>query len=240
MKKKSIFPMALSAALLFGCASSNDTMNDATATDEMTMSETQTMAGSTSEEEVKEIFIKEEVVVPIATLSTTSLSLENKVAIGDMFKDVSDTKQYNMLTLAKKSPNLSTFVTLVEQAGMADDFQRVGEMTLFAPTNEAFAKMDKQDLEMLVMPDNKAQLMKVLQAHVLPSKVSSTGFNNSQRIKLSEDSYLPVSVGMNGARVTIGGATIVKNNIEASNGYIHVVDSIIMPSKVSVEKGAGY
>ncbi|MCJ8165851.1 fasciclin domain-containing protein [Pontibacter sp. E15-1] len=234
MKKKSILPVALSAALLFGCASSNDTMNDATATDEMTMSETQTMAGSTTDDDAS-------ATMPMNDMSShdmsahMDLSMENPVDVNDMFEDVSDSKQYDILTLAKKTPNLSTFVALVEHAGLKDDLMRVGEMTVFAPTNVAFAKLDKQKLEMLTEPGNKAQLMNILQAHVLPSKVSSVQFNSSQRIKLTEDSYLPVSVGMNGTSITVGGATIVKNNIEASNGYIHVVDNVIMPSKVSAE-----
>lgn len=240
MKKKTIIPVAFAAAMLFGCASSNDTMDDTTAMDETTMSETQSMAGSVSDEEtVETLVVEEEVVVPIATLSVTTLPMENTVDVGDMFDDIEDTEQFDIMALARKSPNLTTFVKLMEQANLVGDLERVGELTLFAPTNEAFSKVDKAKLESLLAPENKALLMKVLQAHVLPSKVSSAQFNTSQRIQMSEDSYIPVDVSMSGTMITVGGATIVKNNIEASNGMIHVVDNVILPSEVAVEDAVG-
>ena len=256
MKKKTIIPIAFVATMMFGCASSNDTMDDATAMDETTMSETQTMGGNATETStttntdanttantdantVRALVVEREIVAPIATLSIATLPMENPVEIDEMFDDISDTEQYKVVDLARKSPNLSTFVKLIEQADLVQDIERLDEVTLFAPTNEAFAKMDRQKLEMLVMPENKAKLMQVLQAHVLPSKVNAAQFNTTQRIQLTEDRYIPIDVTMNGTNVTVGGATIVSNNIEASNGIIHVIDTVILPDEVSVEGGTG-
>ncbi|MFD3002038.1 fasciclin domain-containing protein [Pontibacter toksunensis] len=247
MKKRTIIPTAFAAIMLFGCAGSNDTMNDTTAMDtSTTMSETQSMAGTAADATtttdagtVKALIIEREIVAPIATIAVAALPMENPVELDEMYEDVADTEQFNVMDLARKSPNLSTFVKLIEYADLVQDINRLNEATLFAPTNEAFAKMDRQKLEMLLMPENKAQLMQVLQAHVLPSKVSSLQFNTTQRIQLTEDRYIPIDVTMNGTNVVVGGASIVKNNIEASNGFIHVVDSVILPDQVAVEGGAG-
>lgn len=229
MKKRTIFPVALAAAMLFGCATSNDSMQDTTAMDDdMTMSETQTMAGDT-----ETTYDYDVVADPSDTFTEIFSNTTDTEDYNDMFSDIDDTEQYDALTLAKKSPNLSTFVTLIEKAELVDDLERVEKFTLFAPTNAAFAKLPKEKLEMLLMPDNKAKLMQVLQAHVLPTEVSSLQLQNNTRIQMSNDSYIPVESGMNGTDIRIGGAQVVRSNIEASNGTIHVLDSVIMPDDVS-------
>jgi uncharacterized surface protein with fasciclin (FAS1) repeats len=241
MKKRTMIPLAFAAMIMYGCAGSTETMDDTTAMDETTtMSETQTMAGSATDTEqsnVDAMVIEEKVVVPVATLSITTLPMENTVEVDNMFEDIDDTKQHDVLALAKTNPNLSTFMMLAEQADLESDLQRLDEFTLFAPTNEAFSKVPQEKLESLLMPDNLALLKRVLQAHVLPSKVSATQFNSSQRIQMSEDSYIPVDVTMNGTNITVGGATIVKDNVEASNGMIHVVDNVILPTENTTETG---
>lgn len=254
MKKKTIIPVAFAAIMLFGCASSNDTMDDTTAMDETTMSEgvaaNEEVAEEVeeAEEEVAEavdaatirtLVVERELVVPVATVAIAALPMENPVELDEMFEDVGETEQFKVMDLARKSPNLSTFVKLIEQADLVQDIERLEDVTLFAPTNEAFAKMDKQKLEMLLMPDNQAQLMQLIQAHVLPSKVSSLQFNTSQRIQFTEDRYIPVDVTLGGTNVVVGGASIVKSNVEASNGFIHVVDSVIQPDEVAVEDAVG-
>ncbi|MBF9252103.1 fasciclin domain-containing protein [Pontibacter sp. 172403-2] len=217
---KTFTALAVSTFLLAGCAGS-ESMNDAAATDDNTLD----VAAVAS--------------VPVAVIPIASLSLENPVPVGEMFEDIDNTEQYDALTLIKKSPNLSTFATLVDLADMESDLERIDGFTLFAPTNEAFAKVPKEKLEMLLNPENKASLMRVIQAHVLPSKVPSMQFNTSQQIALSEDRHIPVDVSMGGTMVTIGGATIVKGDIEASDGIIHVVDGVIVPSEDAVKDEFG-
>ena len=244
--------------MLFGCASSNDTMDDTTAMEETTMSETQSMGGVAAEEvreeaadareevaeavdaaTIKTLVIERDIVVPVATVAITALPMENPVEISEMFEDIDETENHSVLDLVRKSPNLTTFVKLLEQADLVQDIERLDAVTLFAPTNEAFAKMDKEKLETLLLPENQAQLMWMLQAHVLPNKVSSMQFNTTQRIEMTEDSYIPVDVSLGGTDVSIGGASIVKNNVEASNGFIQVVDNVIQPDEVAVEDAVG-
>ena len=242
MKKKSFIPMAFAAVMLFGCAGSTETYEDDTAMD-ATLSETESMAGDVGvadQENMRFLVVERELVAPIATLAITALPMENPVEIDEMYDDIDDTERYKVLDLARRSPNLSTFVKLIEQADLVQDIERLNEVTLFAPTNAAFAQMDRQKLEMLLQPENKAQLMQMLQAHVLPNKVSSLQFNTTQRIQLTEDRYIPVDVTLNGTNVVIGGASIIKNNVEGSNGFIHVVESVIQPDVVAVEDAVGY
>ncbi len=233
--------MALAATMLFGfgCASSNDATNDTTAMDDdMTMSETQTMAGDDPETVVVEESVV--AVTPVATLDVTTLVMENTTEIDQMFESVEDTEQYDALELARMEPNLSTFVTLVEQSGINNDLDRLEEFTLLAPTNEAFAKLPKEKLEALVLSENQALLKAILQAHILPNEVSSLQFQNNTQIEVGEDSYLPVEVGVNNTNIRVGGAQLVKTNIEASNGMIHVIDSVILPKDAQDDSPIGY
>lgn len=231
IKVKSLAVVAAASVALYGCASTDDT----TAMDDsVSMSETQTMGG-TSTDDPDAVVVTADVVAPIATIPIATLSLENTEEINDMFENVDETENYTLMELAKKSPNLSTFVQLMEASGLAGDFQADREYTLFAPTNEAFAKLSKEELEMLILPENKAKLSKVLMTHILPSEVAASSFNETQRIKLNDDMYIPISTSMGGTQITVGGANIVRSNIEASNGLIHIVDNVIIPSQAAVD-----
>ncbi|MBC5993562.1 fasciclin domain-containing protein [Pontibacter cellulosilyticus] len=211
MKKKFITPVVAAAVLslsLFGCASSSET----TAMDETTtMSETQTMAGETEME---------------TTEAASNISLTNTEEYDEMFKNVSDTKQYDLIALAKTSPNLSTFAAMVEAAGIASAITPDKKFTIFAPTNEAFSAMPRAELDRLMKPENKAELIKVLQLHILPNEVASTRFTDNQRIKAGEDMYINIEVD-NARGVTVGGANVIKPDVMASNGVLHVVDGVI-------------
>ncbi len=222
-----IIPVALAASMLVGCASSNDSMNDTTAMDDnMTMSETQTMAGDT-----ETTYDYDVVADPSDTYTEIFQNANDPQEYDEMFDDIDDTEKYDVMTLVRRNPNLTTFVKLIEKADLVNDLQRVDRFTLFVPTNEAFAKVPKEKLEMLLMPDNKAQLMQVLQAHVLPTEVSSLQLEDNSRIQMTDDSYIPVETDMNGTVITVGGAQIVRNDIEAANGTIHVIDNVILPSE---------
>lgn len=230
--------MTLAAFTFYGCASSNDGMNDTTAMDGTTMSETTTMAGNSEDNQgVDVLVVEEQVVVPIATLSVTALPMENTVEINKMFKDIDDTEKHDAYSLLKTSPNLTTFVMLIDQAGLKEGLMRLEEKTIFAPTNEAFSKIPKDKLETLLMPENQALLSRMLQAHVLPSEVTAAQLESNTRIQMSENSYIPVERTLNGTVTRVGGAQIIVPNVEASNGRIHVIDGVILPSEDTREEG---
>lgn len=167
-----------------------------------------------------------------ATVPTEQEKLSNPVSYDEMFSEVENTEQYDVMTLARMDENLSTFVQLVEQAGLEQSFNFAeSPITLFAPTNEAFQAMTKERYEYLIDPENSAELISVLQAHVIPSEVPSVSFSENQRIVDSEGNEIPVTTEMQGTVVFIGGAEIVKSDIPASNGIIHVVNGVIDPSE---------
>lgn len=231
MKKIILKPLAvmtLASFSMFGCASSNENSGSTAYNDGVSMNQTQKMGGDAG---VETLVVEEQVVVPVATLSVTSLVMENPVKVADMFEEIEDTEQYDVLDLARSTPNLSTFVKLIEQAGLVDDLKRIEKFTLFAPTNEAFSKIPEEKLQSLLTSDNKALLYRMLQAHIVPSEVSSAQLDDNTRIRMSEDSYVAIDSGIGGTVTTVGGAQIVKSDIEASNGTIHVVDAIVTPTE---------
>ena len=236
MKRNILNPvvvMALASFTFTGCASSTE-VTDATAMEETTISETATMAGNavaSNENELEVLVIEEKVVVPVATVDVTALAMSNVEEIDEMFDDIDDTEAYDVLALARTSPNLSTFVKLIEQANLVNDLQRVDQVTLFAPTNEAFARMPQDKLKALVTAESPAALSRMLQAHIVASDVASTQLTTNTRIRVTEDSYIPVETAAAGTSITVGGANLVKNDVKASNGRIHVIDSVILPSE---------
>jgi uncharacterized surface protein with fasciclin (FAS1) repeats len=98
---------------------------------------------------------------------------------------------------------------------------------LFAPTDEAFAKLPASTLEDLLKPENKAKLQRILTYHVVPGRVMSSEVVKMSTAKaVSGDS---IDIAANGATVTVDNARVVKTDIAASNGVIHVIDSVILP-----------
>lgn len=230
MKKlmlKSMAVMALAATGLYGCASS-DTMEDSTAMEETTMSETQTMAGDTDMMDDDTNVSAEE---------QTEVEMQpGEVDYSEMFNTVENTEQHDLVSLAKMDPNLTTFVMLVEQAGIADDLMQGESMTLFVPTNAAFAELPEDSLSMLIKPEHKAQLIKILQAHVLPTEMMSSGFSSNQRIETGGGEYVMIDVGPDNNYVSVGGATVLRADVKASNGIIHVVDKVVTPTETTVDQ----
>lgn len=164
--------------------------------------------------------------------STTAISQvdEEKVDPSTIFADIEDTSQYDMLALAKMNENLSTFVELVESSGMAASVDMSKKYTVFVPTNQAFEQLSKEKYEELTDPKNKAMLLQVLYRHVLPNRVLTNEFEDSQVITTSGDEEITISKEGIGSNVFIGGAEIIKSDIEASNGIMHIVDGVVTPT----------
>ncbi len=120
-----------------------------------------------------------------------------------------------------------TLVAAVQAADLAETLSSAGPFTVFAPTDEAFAKLPAGTVEDLLKPENKGKLVKILTYHVLAGKVMSGDIAGKKMgAKSVEGSEIMVDA-TNGVKVD--GATVVKADIEASNGVIHVIDTVIMP-----------
>ena len=134
----------------------------------------------------------------------------------------------DIVDLAISQDFLTTLVAAVKAGDLVDVLKGDGPFTVFAPTNDAFAKLPAGTVENLLKPENKAQLVKILTYHVVPGKVMSTDLKNGQMAKTVEGSSVKVTI-MDG-KVMIDKATVTAADIEADNGVVHVIDTVIMPS----------
>ena len=144
-------------------------------------------------------------------------------------KDIVDT--------AKSAGQFNTLMAAVQAAGLVDALKGDGPLTVFAPTDEAFAKLPAGTVENLLKPENHSQLQAILTYHVVAGKldakqvVKSTGATtlNGQRIDFTTE----------GDTVMVDGARVVSTDIMATNGVIHVIDSVILPSSENIVQTAG-
>lgn len=130
----------------------------------------------------------------------------------------------DIVDTAKSAGSFNTLVTAVQAAGLVDTLKGPGPFTVFAPTDEAFAKIPKAKLDALLK--DKAALTKVLTYHVVPGKVMASDVKPGG-VKTVEGSSFNVSA--KGGNVMVDSANVVKTDVVADNGVIHVIDSVIMP-----------
>lgn len=132
-------------------------------------------------------------------------------------KDIVDT--------AVSAGSFNTLVAAVKQAGLVDTLKSKGPLTVFAPTDEAFAKIPKDQLNAILA--DKALLTKILTYHVVAGKVMAADVKPGP-VKTVQGSNMTVS--MDGGNVMVDKAKVLKTDIAASNGVIHVIDSVIVPN----------
>ncbi len=137
----------------------------------------------------------------------------------------------NIVETAMGAGTFNTLIAAAKAAGLADALATGNNLTVFAPTDEAFAKLPAGTVENLLKPENKAQLAAILSYHVLPRKLMSnqmpSGPIHVRTLKASGDRTLAVRKGKGG--VTIDNANVIKADIVTDNGVIHVIDSVMLP-----------
>lgn len=131
-------------------------------------------------------------------------------------KDIVDT--------AVAAGSFNTLATALKAAGLVDTLKGPGPFTVFAPTDEAFAKIPKADLDALIA--DKEKLTKVLTYHVVAGKVMAADVAKIKEAKTVQGQMVKVDTS---SGVRINGAKVVQADVEASNGVIHVIDSVILP-----------
>lgn len=134
-------------------------------------------------------------------------------------KDIVDT--------AVAAGSFQTLATALQAAGLIDTLKGKGPFTVFAPTDEAFAKLPAGTLETLLKPENKAKLAAILTYHVVPGKVNASQVAGMKTAKTVNGKDLKIAAA--GGGVMIDGARVVKTDILASNGVIHVIDQVVLP-----------
>ncbi len=133
----------------------------------------------------------------------------------------------DIVAVASSSGSFNTLVAAVKAAGLVETLQGAGPFTVFAPTDEAFAKLPKGTVEELLKPENKAKLVAILTYHVVAGKVMAADVK-TMKAKTVNGQSLDVKV-TDGA-VTVDNAKVVKTDVAASNGVIHVIDTVVLPN----------
>ena len=135
--------------------------------------------------------------------------------------------QKDIVDTAVAAGNFNTLATALKAAGLVDTLKGPGPFTVFAPTDEAFAKLPAGTIEDLLKPENKAKLVSILTYHVVPGAVSSSEVVKMTSAKTVQGQSVKISTKDGG--VMINAANVVKADVKASNGVIHVIDSVILP-----------
>ena len=179
----------------------------------------------------------------ITVLAGAALAITSMTAVAQKDPDVGGAPMYankNIIQNAVNSPIHKTLVAAVKAAGLVDTLSGPGPFTVFAPTDDAFAKLPAGTVDTLVQPENKATLTKILTYHVVAGDITSKDLK--KWIKKGHGSYVATTV--EGGKLTFtedmgkikitdekgGSAYITTADVKQSNGEIHVIDSVLMPS----------
>lgn len=135
--------------------------------------------------------------------------------------------QKDIVDTAVAAGNFTTLVTAVKQAGLVETLKGKGPFTVFAPTDEAFAKVPAEKLKALLA--DKPALTSVLTYHVVPGSVTAADVVKLKKAKTVQGSQ--VKIKTSAAGVMVDNAKVIKTDIHCTNGVIHVIDAVIMPKK---------
>lgn len=155
----------------------------------------------------------------IVTILLVFLSSTALIASSHTKMDIVDT--------AVKAGSFNTLVAAVQAAGLAETLKGEGPFTVFAPTDDAFAKLPAGTLDDLLKPENKDKLAAILTYHVVSGKVMAKDVMTMKEAKTVNGQSVMVS--MEADTVMIDNAKVVNADIECSNGVIHVIDTVILP-----------
>src|SRR5688572_14595404 len=152
-----------------------------------------------------------------AMMAAMSVSGASMVAAAD--KDIVDT--------AVAAGSFKTLAKALQAADLVETLKGAGPFTVFAPTDEAFAKLPTGTLEALLKPENKSKLQRILTSHVVAGKVMAADVVRLGSAKAVSGDTLTIASRDGG--VTVAGAKVVKTDLAATNGVIHVIDRVILP-----------
>ena len=151
----------------------------------------------------------------IAILATAALTMSASAA------------DKNIVETAKAAGSFGTLLAAAEAAGLVDALSdKDATLTVFAPTDEAFAKLPEGTVETLLKPENKEQLAAILTYHVVPAKVMAADVKAGEVDTLNGKK---LTIAITDGKVMVNKATVTATDVVASNGVIHVVDTVIIP-----------
>ncbi len=169
----------------------------------------------------------------ITTLTIASVAFAGMAAVqaepemkNEEKMEAKDMSKENIVEIASGMNNFTTLVAAVKAADLVETLSGEGPFTVFAPTNEAFAKLPKGTVDELLKPENKEKLQKILKFHVVPGKIMAADVKTMAADTAAMDK---VGVVVEDGVVTYGGQKVIKTDIVASNGVIHWIDGVAMP-----------
>ncbi len=134
-----------------------------------------------------------------------------------------------LLAVAKAAGNFQTFLKAVDTAGLTGTLQKPGPYTVFAPTDAAFAKLPAGTLDNLLKPENKPQLIALLSYHIVTGKYAAADLAKVDEIKSLEGTEVDIETSSDGKVIEVDEGKIVGGAMEASNGMIHPLDTVLQP-----------
>jgi uncharacterized surface protein with fasciclin (FAS1) repeats len=164
-----------------------------------------------------------------ATSSTSSPATTEAMPEADETTASSET----ITEIVAGNPEFSTLLAAVEAAGLAETLSGDGPYTVFAPTDAAFAELPAGTLDTLLQPENQDQLAAILAYHVVPAEVMASDVEPGE---VSTVNSAPFTVAVDGEEVAItdgqgNEASVIETDIDASNGVVHVIDSVLLPAE---------
>ncbi len=157
--------------------------------------------------------------------NTSSSADERQLAKGQSTV-MDEVSEKNILHVAIGSPDHTTLVAAVQAAELEDVLTNAGPLTVFAPTNEAFAALPEGTLDDLLKPENKATLARIITFHAAPGSYNENNIKGVMGIGQATGDKVKVEV--DGDVTTVNGAKVL-GTVKASNGYVHVIDQVLLP-----------
>ena len=168
---------------------------------------------------------------------TTLFAIAALVAVSFVVKDAQagcGTCDKTIVENAIKIDGFKTLVAAVKAADLVETLSGDGPFTVFAPTDDAFAKLPDGTLEDLLKPENKDKLVGILKYHVVPGAVMAKDVVNLKRAKTAQGQNVRIKVA--DGKVKVNQANVVKTDVKSSNGVIHVIDKVILPPEKKEKK----
>ena len=162
-------------------------------------------------------------------MKTNRILALSALVVSTLALPVSHAAEYakkDIVAVAASAGSFKTLVAAVKAAGLVETLQGTGPFTVFAPTDDAFAKLPAGTVETLLRPENKAKLVAILTYHVVPGKVMAA---DVKTMKAKTVNGQALSIKVADGKVTVDNATVIKTDVAASNGVIHVIDTVVLP-----------
>lgn len=165
-------------------------------------------------------------------VAATGCGEDNETIASDAAEVTAPMSSEDIVAVASGDEQFSTLVSAIDAAGLVETLQGEGPYTVFALTNEAFDALTAGTLDNLLKPENKDQLTEILTYHDVPGKIMSADLQDGQEVETVPGERLTIKLGDSVEVEGVGSsATVTQPDIEASNGVIHVIDAVLLPTK---------